>query len=40
MTYDEALAKVRRIVGEGDDVQSRVVRLPQSGFDHYSWLGI
>jgi len=40
MTYDEALAEVRRIVDEGDDVQSRVVRLLQAGFDHYSWLGI
>jgi len=40
MTYDDALADVRRIVDEGDDVLSRVVRLLQETFDHYSWLGI
>jgi len=40
MTYDDALAEVRSIVDEGDDVVSRVVRLLQETFDHYSWLGI
>ncbi len=40
MTYDDALAEVRSIVDEGDDVVSRVVRLLQEAFDHYSWLGI
>jgi L-methionine (R)-S-oxide reductase len=40
MTYDDALAEVRRIVDEGDDVLNRVVRLLQETFDHYSWLGI
>ena len=40
MTYGDALAEVRSIVDEGDDVVSRVVRLVQETFDHYSWLGI
>jgi L-methionine (R)-S-oxide reductase len=40
MTYDDALAEVRRIVDEGDDVLNRVVRLLQETFDRYSWLGI
>jgi L-methionine (R)-S-oxide reductase len=40
MTYDDALAEVRRIVDEGDDVLSRVVRLLRETFNHYSWLGI
>jgi L-methionine (R)-S-oxide reductase len=40
MTYDDALAEVRRIVDEGDAVPGRVVELLQERFDHYSWLGI
>ena len=40
MTYDDALAEVGRIVEESDDVLSRVVRVLQERFDHYSWLGI
>jgi L-methionine (R)-S-oxide reductase len=40
MTYDEAIAEVRRMADDGDDVLQRVVRLLQERFDHYSWLGI